>query len=141
MSAVPRPALQIAPMRASDLADIVSIEHMAYSHPWTYGNFADSLRAGHLCVTLRQGGELIGYFVATVAVPRQRQGFGSILLREALHLARAGGAREIFLEVRPGNVPALTLYTKLGFRRIAIRRDYYPAAQGREDAVVLALTL
>jgi ribosomal-protein-alanine N-acetyltransferase len=76
-----------------------------------------------------------------VAGARQRRGHGSALLREAMRLARELGARHMFLEVRPSNGPGQALYERFGFRKIARRRDYYPASVGREDALVLSRAL
>jgi ribosomal-protein-alanine N-acetyltransferase len=76
-----------------------------------------------------------------VAPVWQRKGYGSGLLREAAAIARSRGARSMFLEVRPSNAGAQALYTRFGFRRIAVRRGYYPARSGREDALVLTLAL
>lgn len=140
-------------MREEDLDAVMAIESAIYTHPWTRGNFADSLRAGYECRTLRAGGELIGYFVVmaaageahllnlSVAAAHQRRGHGTALLREAAAIARRLGARSLFLEVRPSNRGAQALYTRLGFRKIAVRRGYYPAHGGREDALVLTLAL
>jgi [ribosomal protein S18]-alanine N-acetyltransferase len=145
-------------MRERDLEEVMAIEGAIYSHPWTRGNFADSLRAGYECRVLRLRGErvgedLIGYFVLmvaageahllnlSIAAARQRAGHGSGLLREAMALARNLGANSLFLEVRPSNRAAQALYTRFGFRKIAVRRGYYPAHAGREDALVLTLPL
>jgi ribosomal-protein-alanine N-acetyltransferase len=153
MSAVLKDVPYLAPMREQDLAGVLAIENAIYTHPWTRGNFADSLRAGYECRTLRLGGELLGYFVLMVAAGEahllnlsiaaryQRSGRGSYLLREAAGLARGLGARSLFLEVRPSNRAAQGLYTRFGFRKIAVRRGYYPARSGREDALVLTLPL
>ena len=153
MSAVLKPAPILASMRDADLAEVMAIENAIYSHPWTRGNFADSLVAGYECRTWRMQDELLGYFVLMVAAgeahllnlsvapEHQRKGHGATLLREASAIARARGARGIFLEVRPSNAGAQALYTRFGFRRIAVRRGYYPAHSGREDALVLTLAL
>ena len=77
----------------------------------------------------------------SIAADWQRKGHGGALLREAIRIATARGARSIFLEVRPSNAGAQALYTRFGFRRIAVRRGYYPALVGREDALVLTLPL
>jgi ribosomal-protein-alanine N-acetyltransferase len=153
MSAVLKSVPLLAAMRESDLAEVMAIEEAIYSHPWTRGNFADSLVAGYECRTWRLGADLLGYFVLMVAAGEahllnlsiapawQRKGHGSLLLREAAAIARARGARGIFLEVRPSNAGAQALYTRFGFRRVAVRRGYYPADSGREDALVLTLAL
>ena len=153
MSAVPKQVPQLTPMREADLAQVVAIERTVYSHPWTRGNFADALRAGYHCRTLRLGRELAGYFVLmvaageahllnlSIAAAHQRRGHGTALLRKAMGLAREGGAQSLFLEVRPSNLAAIALYLRHGFRRIAVRRAYYPAHNGREDALVYSLAL
>jgi [ribosomal protein S18]-alanine N-acetyltransferase len=158
LSAVLKDVPQLAPMRDQDLGGVMAIESAIYTHPWTRGNFADSLRAGYECRVLRfgsnlLGGEVIGYFVLMAAAGEahllnlsigpvhQRNGHGSWLLGEAMALARKLGARSLFLEVRPSNSAAQALYTRFGFRKIAVRRGYYPAHAGREDALVLNLPL
>jgi len=154
MSAQLKPQAEtFAPMSVADLDDVVRVEAGIYPFPWTHGNFADSLRAGYECRTLRLGGELIAYFVLmsaageahllnlSVAARHQRRGHGAMLLGEAMALARRLGARSLFLEVRPSNRAAQTLYTRFGFRKAGVRRAYYPAAIGREDALVLTLPL
>jgi ribosomal-protein-alanine N-acetyltransferase len=140
-------------MGEHDLDEVMAIESAIYTHPWTRGNFADSLRAGYECRVLRLGAELVGYFVLmvaageghllnlSIAAAHQRTGHGSALLGEAAEVARTLGARSLFLEVRPSNRAAQALYTRFGFHRIAVRRGYYPAHAGREDALVLTLPL
>jgi ribosomal-protein-alanine N-acetyltransferase len=140
-------------MREADVSEVLSIENAIYSHPWTRGNFADSLRAGYFCRTWRSGAELIGYFILmvaageghllnlSVAAAHQRRGHGSTLLVEAMRMSSAAGARQLFLEVRPTNAGAKALYSRFGFRQVAVRRGYYPAHGGREDALVLTRML
>ena len=153
MSAVLKDAPELQPMREADLPEVLAIENAIYTHPWTQGNFADSVRAGYECFTWRTNGELIGYFILmaaageahllnlSVAAQHQRRGHGSALLHEAIAIARRRGAQSLFLEVRPSNAGAQNLYTRFGFRKIAVRRDYYPARFGREDALVFSLSL
>jgi len=148
MSAVLKDAPRLQAMREDDLDEVLAIENVIYTHPWTRGNFSESLRAGYDCRTWRLQGELIGYFILmaaageahllnlSIAARRQRGGHGSALLREALDLARRRAARSVFLEVRPSNAAAQALYARFGFRRIGVRRGYYPAHFGREDALV-----
>jgi ribosomal-protein-alanine N-acetyltransferase len=153
MSAVLKSAPVLATMREQDLDEVMAIENAIYSHPWTRGNFADSMRAGYACMTWRMDGELVGYFVVmaaageahllnlSIAARWQRGGRGSALLNEAASLGRRLGASNMFLEVRPSNEAAQALYRRFGFRKVAVRRDYYPAQEGREDALVLSLAL
>lgn len=153
MSAVLKPGPELAPMREEDLDEVIAAENAIYTHPWTRGNFADSIRSGYACRTWRHDGDLVGYFVLmaaageahllnlSVAAKHQRAGHGKALLAEVVELATRLGARSVFLEVRPSNDAAQALYTRFGFRRIAVRRGYYPAHDGREDALVLTLPL
>lgn len=153
MSAVLKDQPRLATMKIADLDEVLEIECAVYTHSWTRGNVIDSLNAGYHCHTYRLGDELLGYFVLMVAVgeahllnlsvsaARQRQGVGSALLREVIRVARERGAANMFLEVRPSNAPALGLYDAFGFNRIGERRGYYPAHEGREDAIVLTLGL
>jgi ribosomal-protein-alanine N-acetyltransferase len=153
MSAVLKDPPRLAMMLDEDLDEVLAIENAIYTHPWTKGNFSDSLRAGYDCRTWRLERALVGYFILmvaageghllnlSIAASHQRSGHGRALLREAVDLARRRGARSLFLEVRPSNLGAQALYTRFGFRRIAVRRGYYPARSGREDALVFTLAL
>ena len=153
MSAVPNQPARLAPMREADIAAVLAVEQAIYRHPWTRGNFVDSLRAGYQCWSCWDGRDLVGYFVLlisageahllnlSVAQAYQGHGHGGELLAEVVRIARAQGTRHVFLEVRPSNRAAQSLYTRFGFRRIALRRGYYPAGEGREDALVLTLAL
>ena len=153
MSAVLRDAPRFEPMRETELPSVLEIESAIYEHPWTRGNFADSLRAGYQCWTYRLGTRLLGYFVLivaageahllnlSVAAESQRRGYGAALLAESIRIARALGARNVYLEVRPTNRAAQALYARFGFRHVALRRGYYPAGTRREDALVFALAL
>jgi ribosomal-protein-alanine N-acetyltransferase len=138
-------------MQAADLDAVVAVEAAIYSHPWTRGNFADSLRAQYDCWVWRIEGELVGYCILfaaageahllnlSIAAPYQRRGYGSALLGRVITLVREAGERSLFLEVRPSNEGAQRLYQRFGFRRVALRRDYYPAHPGREDALIYVL--
>jgi ribosomal-protein-alanine N-acetyltransferase len=153
MSAVLEPVIELRPMADADLPAVMAIETEVYPFPWTQGNFRDSLAAGYSCWICMRNGELIGYAVAmlasdeahllnlSIASARQRQGYGSLLLRRLCEFARSQGARLIFLEVRPSNAAGLRLYEHHGFRRVGLRREYYPAQAGREDALILRLPL
>ncbi len=145
---------QIAPMRPDDLPEVLAVEQAVYEFPWTHGNFIDSLRAGHSAWTMRDsGGGLIAYAVLmpaldevhllnlTVAPPCQRFGFGWRMLEAMAENSRGYGARTMLLEVRPSNDAAQKMYARYGFVRIGMRRGYYPARNGREDAIVMRVSL
>ena len=153
MSAVLREAPRFEPMREEELPAVLEIENAIYEHPWTRGNFSDSLRAGYECWTYRIDARLLGYFVLivaageahllnlSVAAQSQRRGHGGALLAESIRISRQLGAGNVYLEVRPSNRAAQALYARFGFRHIALRRGYYPAGTQREDALVFALSL
>ena len=142
-----------APMTDDRLEQVVAIERRAYDHPWTRGNFADSLRSGYHARILEAGDTVLGYFVAmqgvdevhllniTVEPTWQRQGWGRIMLDALALWSRAQGAQWLWLEVRTSNTRAQQVYQHYGFRRVGERRNYYPAYQGREDAIVMSLKL
>ena len=150
MSAVLQTRIELLPMSAADLDEVLRVEYRVCPFPWGLGNFGDSIASGYSCWVCRVSGELAGYFVVMVAVDdahlltisvgekHQRLGFGARLLRHAMCVAHAGGARRLLLEVRPSNAKALALYRHFGFQQIGRRRDYYPADGGREDALVLS---
>lgn len=69
-----------------------------------------------------------------------KRGYASQLLQEFLNQACARGVKRFFLEVRASNIKAIRLYERLGFKRIHVRKAYYPCAEGREDALVMELS-
>ena len=138
----------------SQLDALMAVEQRAYSHPWSRGNFTDSLTSGYQIELLLGGDQLIGYFVAmpgveeahllniTVAPEFQQQGW-SIVLLDALALwARGRGAQWLWLEVRVSNLRARQVYEKYGFQRVGERKRYYPGpGSEREDAIVMSYAL
>jgi len=158
MSALaPTPAwqgLQLQGMTEAWLEPVALLERQAYTHPWSHGNFSDSLRAGYHAWVLVEGQELIGYLVImlspgeahllniTIAPPRQGQGLGLHLLQQGVTWARLQGAQTLWLEVRVSNARARSIYERYGFKTTGLRRNYYPlAAFKREDAIVMSLPL
>jgi [ribosomal protein S18]-alanine N-acetyltransferase len=153
LSANPEPVVWFRTMRPEDLDCVASIEGRTYAFPWTLGNFRDSVLAGHDCVTCLSGEAIVGYFVLMIAGPEshllnitidrdeQRRGYGSALLDQVVRRARKAGSEQLLLEVRPSNGPAKRLYQRAGFRVVGVRKNYYPARAGREDALVMSLSL
>lgn len=153
MSAVLSPQADFSPMAANDIDLIVPIESAIYTFPWTRGNFQDSLKAGYSGWMYRMDSDLIGYGVCmgvldevhllnlSIASAWQGKGHGARLLRFLMDLFAARGSRQMLLEVRPSNAQAIKLYRQFGFLRIGLRRNYYPAEGGREDAWVMCREL
>jgi tRNA threonylcarbamoyladenosine biosynthesis protein TsaB len=140
-------------MTADDLAEVLALEERVQAFPWSLGNFRDALAAGYDCRVGREDGQLVAFVVAmhavdevhllviAVAPERQRAGIARLLLEEVCADARAAGMTRLLLEVRPSNTAALAFYNRAGCTEIGRRRGYYPAAAGREDAIVMARTL
>lgn len=153
MNAVLQTQYRLRPMQMEDLDAIMHIEPTIYSHPWSRGNFADSLNSGYSGWVLMLGDEMIGYSLMmlvldeahllniSVAKAYQKQGYGRILLEHMIARARHYKALNMFLEVRASNISAIHLYENMGFNEMSIRRNYYPALNGREDAVLMGLAL
>jgi ribosomal-protein-alanine N-acetyltransferase len=154
MSAVARPGqASVRALRESDLNAVMVIEERGYPYPWTRGIFLDCLRAGYPGLAMEEDGLLVGYALLSIAADEahllnicvdplnQSRGRGRQLLRAIVGLARDRGVQRVFLEVRPTNAPALSLYHSEGFNEIGRRPRYYPAADGREDALVMAIEL
>ena len=141
------------PMTEARLEHVVAIERRAYDHPWTRGNFADSLRSGYHAQMLCAGDVVIGYFVAmqgvdevhllnlTVEPTYQGEGWGRVMLDALALWSRGRGAQWLWLEVRTSNTRAQQVYERYGYRRVGERRNYYPGHQGREDAIVMSFKL
>lgn len=153
MSALASDLPHVRAMTEVDLNAVMGIESRIYSHPWTRGNFLDSMQAGYGCRVMEVSGEVVGYGVQMVAVREahllnlsvaeqwQRRGYGRSLLMHFVGVAIQNDALQMFLEVRPSNKAGRILYESVGFYVMAVRPGYYPSERGREDAIVMGLTL
>jgi ribosomal-protein-alanine N-acetyltransferase len=153
MNAILKTATQFRPMQPEDLDAIMAIEPHIYSHPWSRGNFADSLNAGYSCWVCQHEGQFVGYAVMmlvldeahvlniSIAQAYQGRGLGRALLMQLIDVAHRHGAQMMFLEVRPSNLAARALYESVGFNEFSVRKGYYPAEHGREDAILMGLAL
>lgn len=143
-------------MTEADLPKVLEVESRSHSHPWTEGNFLDSLKSGYWCYIFEDKEPracLLGYCVLMPGVDelhllnitvdqnhrRQKIAYRALLAMEPLAIERSMGS--IILEVRQSNVSAIKLYQLLGFRQISIRKGYYrlstPTGLDREDAIVM----
>ena len=150
---LPLPEVQLRPMTEADVDAIAALERESYPFPWSEGIFRDCLRVGYVCRVVEIGFNLVGYGVMStgageahilnlcVRETMRGRGIGRTLLRQLLDLAAEAGVEEAFLEVRPSNLAAIRLYQSLGFVQVGVRKGYYQAAGGREDATVLRLDL
>ena len=147
------PEVVIRAMRGSDVPDVVTIERASYQFPWSEGIFRDCLRVGYVCRVVTVNRQVMAYGVMSfgageahilnlcVGEAYRCRGVGRRLLSVLIERATSGGMGEAFLEVRPSNTAAIRLYLSLGFEQVGMRRGYYQAASGREDAAVLRRAL
>ena len=141
------------PMTSEDVDEVLATEIQVQVHPWTRGQFHDSLAAGHAMWVMSKDDALVGYAVTmnvvdevhllNIGVPTELQGkgHGSALLSYIIELAWHSSAKRVLLEVRVSNMAALALYARCGFKEIGRRKSYYAAFDGREDAIVMAREL
>ena len=146
-------AMQIRPMHEFDVPVVIAIEQEGYQFPWSEGIFRDCLRVGYVCRIVDVGSTMAGYGIMSLGAGEahilnicvraefRRLGIARGLMAHLLSRAGAAGMREAFLEVRPSNTIATHLYATLGFEKVGMRRGYYQAVGGREDAAVLRLKL
>ena len=146
--------LRFRPMVEDDLTEILVIERSMYEFPWSHTIFVDCLRVGYCCWVVEDAaGSIDAYGIMSVAagechilnlcvrLQSQGAGYGSQLLEYLLDLAASHNADVAFLEVRPSNAVARHMYDKAGFNEVGLRKNYYPAKHGREDAIIMARTI
>lgn len=154
MNAQTRPlAPSFRPMTPEDVDRVILIERAAYPYPWTRGNFTDCLVSGYSCWVMEVADRVVGYSImmagageghvlnCCVAPDWQGRGLGRLAMQRMIAGAPEYGVECLFLEVRPSNAKAIALYESLGFETVGLRRHYYPADQGREDALVMRYCL
>lgn len=144
----------IRPMLDSDLDQVMDNENAAYDFPWTRGIFENNLKRHYAIVAVNtKSQQLMGHALLSIVLDEahvlniavaplgQRRGIGRALLEDILAYGRENHCLEAFLEVRESNRPAFSLYHSLGFNEIGVRKNYYPAKGGKEDAILLACAL
>ena len=146
---------QLRPLTEEMLDALLPIENVAFTHPWTRGNFTDALRSGYHARVLVQGEHIVGYFVAmqildevhllniTVSPMYQGQGLARELLGALSHWCRhTANAQWLWLEVRESNARARRIYERHGFTQVGARKKYYPVHHGeRETAILMSMPL
>jgi len=153
MAADPNDVVYADALRAVDVPLVAAMERRNYDFPWAEGIFLDCVKAGYVCQALRQADTLIGYGILQIGAdeahilnlcidaPYQRRGHARSLLNRLVEIAASRGVHTVFLEVRPSNPRAVELYEQSGFNEIGMRKGYYDAVGGREDALVMARSL
>jgi ribosomal-protein-alanine N-acetyltransferase len=160
--------LSFLPMQLADLDAVLEIESISHHHPWTRGNFTDSLAAGHwaYCIRPQVDQAIKGSYLdpailwaycilfpavdelhllnLTVSPKLRKLGLGSRMMSAIEGVAAQQKMPRIILEVRPSNTAAIHLYQALAYEQIGVRKNYYPldAQTGnREDAIVMAKSI
>lgn len=146
-------SVRFRPMSLADVPAVAMVERASYAFPWSEGVFRDCVRVGYFCRVIEAAGEIGGYGIMSfgpgeahilnicVRSDLRSAGIGRRLMEYLLDRAREEHMQEVFLEVRPSNTIAIRLYEHLGFTRVGLRKGYYQAPGGREDALVYKLVL
>lgn len=142
--------IEVRTMNYSDLKQVLAVEKKAYPHPWTLGIFRDCLRVGYHAWVMMFDNQVIGYGIVMLSPgeahilnicidpEHQGKGLGRHLLRYIVRKSNLTDVDMILLEVRRSNANAHKLYQSEGFHELGVRKAYYPAGEGREDAIILA---
>lgn len=142
--------VEVRTMNYSDLKQVIAVEERAYPHPWTLGIFRDCLRVGYNAWVVTLDNNIIGYGIVMLSPGEahilnicidpdyQGKGLGRFLLRHLVKKSNQTDIDMILLEVRRSNMSAQQLYQSEGFHELGVRKAYYPAENGREDAIILA---
>ena len=140
-------------MTLQDLDAVYDIELATNSFPWAKSTIEQSIASTKLSVLLEYDDVAVGYAVVSYVVGEaellnicihpemQGKGLGGYLLEYIIEQATDSGNHDLYLEVRAGNKAAIHLYEKMGFNEVGCRANYYPAENGREDAILMALPL
>ena len=142
-------------MREKDIFDVCAIEEVSFSSPWHFMTFLGEIQNESVSfpfvVVHRVEERIAGYVIywrieeevqiSNIAIHPdfRRKGLAEVVLREILRMVEREGAGFVSLEVRPSNKAACSLYAKLGFHVIGLRKKYYhnPA----EDALLMGKNL
>ena len=141
------------PMTEADLDEIMVLEKRCFTLPWTKDAFCNELNQNQFAhyVVLVENEKIIGYcgawliideaHITNIAILPEYRGrkLGEELLRYMMDMCRERKIERITLEVRVSNVPARSLYQKLGFVEGALRKNYY--SDNQEDAIVMWVNL
>ncbi len=143
----------ISPMSIDDLMNVHNLEVESYDFPWTKEILRDCILYKYDAFTIYFNDLLVGYIISKISVPEthilnltinskfRKKGLGKSLIQLIINDSRIRGAEDIILEVRVNNINAISLYEKLDFKKVGIRKNYYESKEGREDAYVLQLKL
>ena len=143
---------KISLLDISDLDEAYEIEVLTNPSPWSFDNFKSSFEVGHHGLVCKEDNKMLGFLIFSPIKPeahllsiaviktQQSKGMGSLLLKSMISQCKAMGINQVFLEVRISNKKAIAFYQKYGFKRDAIRENYY-SGDAPEDALLMSLSL
>lgn len=145
--------VSLRPLTPADAERLAAIDAAAVDFPWRTSQFRDGLAGREFGWGAASDAELIGFAICSLMLDEatllniavhpdwQRRGIAWQLLMEAVANCRERGASRLLLEVRESNAGAIALYRRAGFTIDGVRRDYYPARNGREAALLMSVPL
>lgn len=143
----------ISTLSTTDLPRAFQIEKRAHAFPWSEQTFASNQGERYLNLQMSVDGEMAAFAITQIVLDEatlfniavdpafQRRGLGRELLEHLIDTLEARGVATLWLEVRASNHAAIALYESFGFNEATIRRNYYPTAEGHEDAIIMALPI
>lgn len=144
---------QISLLTPQDLDQAFAIEQRSHAFPWSEKTFTSNQGERYLNFRLTVDAQLAAFAITQVVLDEatlfnlavdpefQRRGLGRQLLQHLIAELEARDVQTLWLEVRASNRAAIALYEQLDFNEVSVRRNYYPTADGKEDAIIMALTL
>tara|TARA_R110002049_G_scaffold285705_10_gene467225 strand:+ start:368 stop:832 length:465 start_codon:yes stop_codon:yes gene_type:complete len=146
--------MNVRSMQAQDIAYVLDIEQRANQFPWDKKSFEDSLKTGHQAwIFYEKDNDIVGFAIVQrvldeahllnicVEPSAQGRGLGKEIVQHVIDYSNSISAVIILLEVRRSNERAQQLYLQVGFNEMSVRKGYYPAKEGREDAILMAMDL
>ena len=143
---------KISLLDINDLEEAYEIEVLTNPSPWSIDNFKSSFEVGHHGLVCKEDNKMLGFLIFSPIKPeahllsiavietQQYKGIGSLLLKSMISQCKAMGINQVFLEVRASNEKAIGFYQKYGFKKDAIRENYY-SGDIPEDALLMSLEL
>ncbi|MBK4715659.1 MULTISPECIES: ribosomal protein S18-alanine N-acetyltransferase [Tenebrionibacter/Tenebrionicola group] len=143
----------ISSLDSQGLAQAFAIEQRSHAFPWSEKTFAGNQGERYFNLRMDIGSDMVAFAITQVVLDEatlfniavdpafQRRGLGRQLLTYLINALEQKQILTLWLEARASNAAAIALYESLGFNEVTVRRNYYPTADGREDAIIMALPL
>lgn len=144
---------QFSPLTVQKSAAYFELHKQGQFSPWSRKIFEDCLTKPYFAYSLTQDNLPLGYYIGmtvldevtlmdiVVGATHQGKGLGKLLLQHLIEQCQKDNIQQIWLEVRESNAAAIHLYDNAGFILVEQRVDYYPSANGKEDALIMCCYL